>query len=211
MISCHFRAQSSGPPLPPLLNGNNPVCLVGYWEDPRGEVCSINASASVFLHVGRPRICLIAFVSLLPLGEGEGCFHRQRLFAEERGRGLGGEGGLPVGGGLQLLLGGWEGQPLGPMVLLTRALALSSAREAPPSPQKTIIVAANVCRGGWWTAPCTQDQPSTTPWGQDLGRLAKGRAHRNGVAGQSALGEILPCASPGLNSHGHIPPAHRTT
>lgn len=39
----------------------------------------------------------------------EAFLDRRRTPRRSREGGLGGEGGLPIGGGLRLLLGGWEG------------------------------------------------------------------------------------------------------
>lgn len=110
----------------------------------------------------------------------EAFLDRRRTPRRSREGGLGGEGGLPIGGGLRLLLGGWEGgQPLVPMVLLSRALALSPAREAP----------SNVCRGRWWASSLHSGPAVHHPLGQDLGRLGRGSAHWNWMAGESALDE----------------------
>lgn len=42
-----------------------------------------------------------------------------------------GERGLPIGGGLQLVLEGWDGQSLTPVLVLSKALALSPALKTP--------------------------------------------------------------------------------
>lgn len=55
---------------------------------------------------------------------------REPRVEAERG-GWDGEGGLPIEGGLQVVLEGWDGQPLTPVVVLSRALALSPAWKTP--------------------------------------------------------------------------------